>query len=156
MARKDPMIEAAEDELIDCMQMLWRLPDRERGWMGSQTAWPDVVRDWWEARPDPDAPVPRTGLGRREMARVERMFLDQGCIVSNIAPKDRKLVATVVTRKAGRMPGGFRWDDIWTTLRGRLPNASGESVKVSSDRMRARYEDALRRVALALAPLGGM
>jgi hypothetical protein len=46
MARKDPRIEAAEDELIDCMRILRRMPDRERSWLLHSTLrWPAMVRD---------------------------------------------------------------------------------------------------------------
>jgi hypothetical protein len=152
MARKDPRIEAVEDELIDCTRMLWRLPDRERGYLlsGERAWWPTILRDQGDY---PDEVEARPQLRRSDVHRVEAMFLRPGCHAEQIDRRDRRLVATVIGRKAGRLPGGFRWEDIWEALRGQLATGASESDgrpklrKVTSDAMRKRYELALDRLA---------
>lgn len=158
MARKDPRIEATEEELITCTRMLWRMPDRERGFLlaGERAWWPAMIK---EQSDYPDDEEPRQQLRRSEVERVEAMFLRPGCHVETLDRRDRKLVAVVVARKAGRLPGGFRWDDIWEALRGQLATGATESDgrprlrKVTSDAMRKRYEQAIDRLAVLVAPL---
>lgn len=165
MARKDPELQAVEDELIETMQMLNRMPDRDRAFLaaGSRSSWPEHLREWWEYT-DEDS-EPRRPLSRREVARVYRMWIDKGCIVEAIRAEDRKLVALVAARKAGRMPGGFRWEDIWQALRGRLPRFRYDDegqiietvlIRVTSDAMRKRYEAAIERLSarMTLAQFG--
>lgn len=157
MARKNDWIEATEEELIACTRMLGRLPDRERGFLasGQRSWWPAILREQGDY-PDEVAPAPQ--LRRAEVRRVEAMFLADGCHAETIALRDRQLVAFVVMRKAGRLPGGFRWDDVWQGLRGLLATGAvgedGQLVlrKVTSDAMRVRYDRALDRLAPVVFP----
>lgn len=152
MARKDPRLEAAEDELIDCMRMLRRLPDRERGWLYHSTLrWPAMVG---EQSDYPDEVRPRASLSRWEMARVEAMFEGADCIIGRaVAVRDMRLVETVVKIKAAGASSGFGWDDVWNALRGMLATGARGSDgllvcrKVTSDAMRVRYGRALERIA---------
>jgi hypothetical protein len=155
MARKDPRIEAAEDELIDCMRMLRRLPDRERGWLYHSTLrWPAMVG---EQSDYPDEVRPRASLSRWELARVEAMFDGAGCIIGRaVAVRDMRLVETVVKIKAAGASSGFGWDDVWKALRGMLATGARGSDdalvlrKVTSDAMRVRYGRALERIAAVM------
>lgn len=159
MARQNEALQAIEDELVETLRLLWRLPDRERGFLmaGRRSSWPEIVRDaddafWLDFDPATvareDRPEPRIAMSRKNVERMQAVWLRPGCLVEAIRIEDRKLVATVAARKAGRMPGGFRWEDVWQALRGRLPSIQrkGEVRKVTSDDMRKRYEAALGRM----------
>lgn len=157
MARKDPEIEAAEDELVACMQMLWRMPDRERSFLYHSTLrWPAMVRDQGDY---PDEDEPRPPLSRREVERVERMFNRSDAYVRRaIDRRDLRLVAVVATMKAGGARGGFGWDDVWKAMAGQMPTGAIDSDgqlklrKVTSDAMRKRYEGAMVKLAAAMRP----
>lgn len=157
MARKDPRIEAAEDELIECMRFLRRLPDRERGWLLHSTLrWPAMIRDQGDY---PAGDEPLRPISRREYARVDAMFLMAGCHVERaVAVRDRALVACVAAMKVRADASGFGWDDVWNALGGLLPtgavDSDGRAVvrKVTSDAMRKRYEAALVALAAAIVP----
>lgn len=145
MARQDRQLEATEEMLIEAWRLLMRLPDRDRGWLasGQRSAWPAMVKDIFADYADLDA-TPRLQLGRREMAIVGRVFLDPGCLVMEIAEANRRLVALVLARKAGRMPGGFRWEDVWEAMGGR-------SSHTTTDALRVRYERVLARLTVVQA-----
>lgn len=162
MARQDDMMRAAEATMIEAWQLLYRLPDRERGWLksGSRSCLPEPIRERWLgtvdpelalelglAMPEPDA-APRPQLGRREMALVDRAWLRSGCLAEAVLPQHRRLFALVIATKAGRQPGGFKWSDIWQRFGGRACGAT-------SDALRARYEASLGRVAVRLGVMEG-
>lgn len=145
MARKNPAIEAAEEMMIDAWRLLFRMPDPERGWLasGSRSGWPQIVRDRITDYADDDA-QPRPQLNRRDVALVNRVFLDPECLAMDIAPANRPLVATVLTMKTWRDVGGFRWEAVWQALGGRDSGAT-------TDQMRVRYERVLGRIAALVA-----
>jgi hypothetical protein len=157
MARKDPRIEAAEDELIACMRFLRRMPDRERSWLLHSTLrWPAMIRDQGDY-PVADEPLPP--LSRREIARMEAMFLVPGSHVERaVAVRDRALVACVAAMKVRGDASGFGWDDVWNALGGLLPTGAVDSDgrakvrKVTSDAMRMRYARALEQLAAIVVP----
>lgn len=142
MARRDPVIEAMEEMLLEAWQLLLRSPDQERGWLasGSRSWWPQIVRDRVTDYADDDA-RPRLQMGRREVALRDRVFVDAPCLAEEIAPANRALVAVVLTMKSWRDVGGFRWERVWEALGGR---ESG----VTSDGLRVRYERTLRRLVV--------
>lgn len=164
MARKDPRIEAAEDELIACMGFERRLPDRERGWLYKSTLrWPAMLRDQGDYPGDDE---PRRPLTRRERARCDAMFdVDTGYVRQGIAGRDVVLVRVVAWMKARGGSSGFGWGDVWNALGGMLcyridvttaRDADGVRYveewvprfrKVSSDAMRMRYAGALLGLA---------
>lgn len=147
-ARKDPMLALAEGELIDCWKLLNRLPDRERGWLNQITLrWPAMVKDVQADYADDAAPAP--GLSSREVARVNRAFLNDLCLVEAIPAPARQLCGVVVSMKAGRLPGGFEWADVGKALYGRRWGTA--RCDVTADALRARYEAALRCVAIRMA-----
>ena len=121
MARQDPRLEAAEDELIDCWRMLHCVPDRDRGFLtsGSRSALPDPIRD--RITDYPDAAAPRRTLTTREVARVNAMFDGPRCIIVRaVAARDMRLVETVIRIRASQPSSGFGWDDVSNALRGHL------------------------------------
>lgn len=143
MARKDRELEGAEDMLVEAWGYLMRLPDRDYGFLssGQRSWWPAIVRDRVTDYADDSAPrLP--GLGRREMALVGRVFLDDDCLMMEVVPDLRGLMALVLAMKARPSRGGFRWEHVWEAMGGR---AAG----VTSDGLRARYERCLGRIAVA-------
>jgi hypothetical protein len=163
MARKDPRIEAAEDELIACMGFERRLPDREAGWLYHSTLrWPAMLRDQGDY---PGEEEPRSPLSRRELARYDAMFGECGFVERAIGLRDMALVALVARMRARQGAGGFGWDDVWNALRGKLckrvefimgVDAEGEPYVVetvfhweaaTSNQMRMRYNRALAVLA---------
>jgi len=145
MARQSDVIEHVEGELVDAWRMLMRLPDREHGWLssGQRSAWPEILREKFGDYPDEEAREPRRQLGRREMAVLGEVFGIDGrddYLMARIAFANRPLVALVLARKAGRMAGGFHWNDIWQALGGR-------ALGVSPDALRARWDRCLGMLA---------
>lgn len=143
MARQDPVLEAAEDMMIEAWALLMRMPDQERSWLasGGKSGWPDIVRDKIMDYADIDA-RPRLQLGRREVALVDRVFNDPGCLVMEIAPDNRALVGIVLMMKSRHEVGGFRWERVWEVLGGQRSGAT-------TDGLRRRYERSLRVLAVA-------
>jgi len=132
------------------------MPDRERSWLLHSTLrWPAMVRDQGDY---PEQEEPLRAPSRREIARMEAMFIVPGCHVERaVAVRDRALVAVVAGMKGRGEGAGFGWDDVWRALGGKLPTgavADGQAVvrKVTSDAMRKRYEAALDRLASAVMP----
>lgn len=152
MARKDPRIEAAEDELVACAWFLRRMPDRERSWLLHSTLrWPAMIRDQGDYPDDED---PRPPLSRREIARANAMFNDPGCYVERaVAVRDRALVWVAAMMKGRGAGARFGWDDVWNALGRMLPTGAVDSDgrakvrKVTSDAMRMRYARALEALA---------
>ena len=161
MARQNEQIERAEAVMIEAWQLLYRLPDHERGWLksGSRSALPPPVQDEWLGMIDhelamklglivpDDVPAPRTQLGRREMALVDLAWLRRDCLAEAVLPAHRRLFALVIATKAGRQPGGLRWSDIWVRFGG------NPRCGFTSDGLRSRYEASLGRVAVRLMVL---
>ncbi len=145
MGRQSEWVEHVEGELVDAWRMLMRLPDRERGWLYHVTMrWPAMVRDVQADYADAEA-EPRRALGRREMALLGRVFGIDGrddYLMARVAEGNRKLVALVLARKAGRVPGGFQWSDIWQAL-------GGKALGVTEDALRARWDRSLGVLAAA-------
>lgn len=135
MARQDERIEAFEQELLEAWRLLQRYPDRERGFQlaGQRSAWPQVVRDVFEAYGGEAEAPRRPGLSRGEVDLVEAMFIAEGCLAMRITEGHRALVATVLTLKAWPERRGFRWDRAWSALGGRRLGATQDAV-------RKRYE----------------
>ena len=144
MARQDSRFAIVEETAIEAWGLLMRLPDRERGFLtsGSRSALPAPIRDRITDYADVDA-VPRRQLGRREMALVGEWFLDPECLVMEIAPSNRALVALVLTMRGRRGGGGFEWSEVWTVLGGRR-------LGVTSDALRMRYERSMGRIAAVI------
>lgn len=141
MARRDDWLNEVENMLVDAWAYLMRMPDRERAWLASasRSAWPAVIRDPIADYADQDAP--RVPLGRREMAMIGKVFLDEECLMVRLDVALRPLVAVVLAAKAKPERGGFKWVRVWDRMGGR---ACGVSV----DGLRNRYERALVRVAV--------
>ncbi|MDP3550622.1 MAG: hypothetical protein Q8R81_09515 [Novosphingobium sp.] len=150
MARRDPVIEATEDMLLEAWELLMRSPDQEKGWLGSGTRswWPQIIRDKIMDYADEDA-RPRLQMGLKQVRLRDRVFVDVGCLAEQIAPADRALVAVVLTMKTWRDVGGFRWERVWEALGGRESGAT-------TDGLRVRYERTLRRLGAIEAALIGV
>lgn len=135
MARSDGELDAFEAELVEAFRQLQRLPDRERAFlaMAGRSCMPQPVRDRWTDYPGDDTPR-APGLGIREMARLEAMFIAPNCLASRVKPADRRMVGVVLALRAWPERRGFRWERVWEELGGR------GSGWVSTDAIRKRYE----------------
>lgn len=153
----------AEATMVEALRLLLRLPDREKGFLkaGSKTSWPDIVQDALPVVIDAelalelgieqreDAPEPRPQMGPREVAKVERAWLVDLCLAEAVPAAHRRLFITVLGAKAGRMPGGFKWEDIGARLYGKAWGTA--RCDATTDALRMRYEACLRCVAVRLA-----
>lgn len=166
MARQDEAVQRAELVMIEAWQLLMRLPDRERGFLksGSRSCLPAPIREWLGmadaelaldlglALPEAER-APLRQLGRREMELVERAWFRTGCLAEAPLPQHRGLFAMVIATKAGRMPGGFKWEDIGKRLYGKAWGTA--RCDMTTDRLRSRFEASLGRVAVRLMVLEG-
>lgn len=136
----------AEDALGAAFEALARLPDRQAAWLraGERSGWPEVVRDAFEAygADDGDADrVLRSASGtRRDVARAERLLLDEKPLFKAIGVHYRALVAhaVLVRRQVGL--GRFTWQQFYIAHGGRMwsPKA-GRVVPTTKDYMRVRF-----------------
>lgn len=143
MARRNDQIEAVEEMLVEATRLLLRMPDRERIWLrsGERSFWPAMVKDIFADYADREA-EPRMPMGRREMALIDRVYgiASRRYLLDTVLIRDRPLVRLVLLRKAGRLPGGFRWEDVWEALGGKRSGAT-------TDGLRKTYERCLDRLA---------
>lgn len=134
-------IEAA---LMDAMDYLGRMPDRERGFLsaGSRSSWPEIIRSTWYGDYGDEDEEPRgPGLTRVQVDHVERWLSGSSAFLLNVAPAHRRLVGIVLRIKRQDEGGGFEWSDVWRIFGDRT---------VTSDALRKRYERAIRKVAQAV------
>lgn len=132
-----------QERLVEAIRVVWRQPDRERGWLTVRAYWPDIQRhtafgDYDERGGDgvsSDVKLRPAALTRREVADAEEAlgWLDM------IAPEDRKLVGLALTALAGG-----RRQVPWS----RLLRPMGKTRGV--DGLRRRYERAIGKVCRAV------
>lgn len=135
-----------EARLVEAMQFLWQLPDRERGWLHVKASWPDVLRHTWfgdYGDTDPDAPEPKLPLSRAQIAAMDEAlgWLDP------VPVDDRKLIGLALRRLAAGA------DQVpWAKL-----IAPMGVNHTNGDALRMRYEramgDVTRRVNGGFSPL---
>ena len=142
MARRDGEFEAIEEELVEAMRLLARLPDRERGFLssGARSMWPAIVRD--PVTDYKDDVAPRRSLSRRDMTLLDRVFLGERCLAGVVPMARRQLVGVVLAMKARPDRGGYRWERVWERL-------GGKRCGATTDGLRSRYETQVRRMAAA-------
>ena len=140
MARRDAVIEAMEETMLEAWDLLMRSPDRERGWLHGGNGWPDIIRDRITDYADTEA-RPMLQLNKREVALRDRVFVNPDCLSMEIGAALRPLVAVVLAMKSRPGAGGFRWERVWEAMGGR---ESG----TTTDGLRVRYERVLRRLAV--------
>jgi hypothetical protein len=132
-----------EGALMDAMEYLTRMPDRERGWLSaaSRSSMPEVIRATWLGDYGDGDAVPRGGgLSRADVAHVERWLTGERALVLAVPAAHRRLVGLVLRHKRESEGGGFAWADVWRVFGDRA---------VTSDALRKRYERAIRKVAVA-------
>jgi hypothetical protein len=144
------MLALGEETMIEAWRLLLRMPDREKGWQrsGSKSWWPEIVKDLQADYADADA-APRLQLSRREYERCRRAWWAQLCYAEAVPWVHGRLFMTVIAAKAGRMPGGFRWEDVGARLYGKAWGTA--RCDATSDALRMRYEACLRCVAIRIA-----
>lgn len=132
-----------EGALMDAMEYLARMPDRERGWLSaaSRSSMPEVIRATWLGDYGDGDAVPRGGgLSRADVEHVERWLTGERALVLAVPAAHRRLVGLVLRHKRESEGGGFAWSDVWRVFGDRA---------VTSDALRMRYERAIRKVAIA-------
>ncbi len=139
----------AEDALLEAVELLGRMPDRERGFLaaGSKCSMPEFIRDAQADYADAEA-RPRKGLTRSEVALVERVLLDPHAAVMAVPAGKRALLGRVLVGKLDGRGEGFRWERVWEWDDKRR-RAAGEA-RVTLDAVRRAYERAVGRVAVAM------
>lgn len=146
-----PMItwQDAEDTLLEAVELLGRMPDRERGFLcaGAKSSMPEFIRDAQADYADAEA-RPRTGLTRAEVALVGRVLLDVDAHVLAVPAGKRALLGRVLVAKLDGRGEGFRWERIWE-WDDRRRRAAGDR-RVTLDAVRRAYERAVGRVAVAM------
>lgn len=157
----------AERALLEAVDWLGRLPDRERAYLsaGSRSGWPEVLREREAGLYEPGADYadgeglgPRAGAGyqdvrpsgalsRRQMHRLSRLLLDQDCAAMAVPEGHRSLVGRVLVMM--NWPGGepFGWSRVWVA-------EGGRGCGVTSDALRARFDRAMGRVAARMEAMG--
>lgn len=161
--RADPVHALAEVTMIEAFRLLLRMPDREKGYLksGTRSSMPEPLPDLWLgsipadlalelglAMAD-DAPEPKVQLSQRDVAKVERAWLVDLHLAEAVPAPHKRLFITVLAAKAGRMPGGFKWEDIGERLYGR--NWGTARCDATTDALRMRYEACLRCIAVRMA-----
>ncbi|PKB19645.1 hypothetical protein B0I00_1885 [Novosphingobium kunmingense] len=141
----------AEDALIEAVECLAALPDRERSYLaaGSRSCWPAIVKDAQADYADADA-VPSAPLSRRMMARLDAVLLGERAAALAVPEGHRALVGRVLVMKRWPGPEGFGWDVVF---RGEERHAKAK-LGVTSDALRKRYERAVGKVAVRMERLG--
>lgn len=132
-----------EGALMDAMEYLGRMPDRERGWLSaaSRSSMPEVIRATWLGDYGDGDAVPRGGgLSRADVEHVERWLTGERAFVLAVPAAHRRLVGLVLRHKREAEGGGFAWADVWRVFGDRT---------VTSDALRMRYERAIRKVSAA-------
>ncbi len=132
-----------EGALMDAMEYLARMPDRERGWLSaaSRSSMPEIIRATWLGDYGDGDAVPRGGgLSRANVEHVDRWLTGERALVLAVPQAHRRLVGLVLRHKREPEGGGFAWADVWRVF--------GDKA-VTSDGLRRRYERAIRKVAAA-------
>ena len=147
----------AENALIEAVEYLAALPDRERAFLsaGSRSAWPQIVRsardgDYGDGQHIGAEIAPSARLTRRMLDRLHRVLLDDDAAAMVIPADHRALVGRVLVMKRWPGPDGFRWDNVWRAEARR----AGGNPGVTSDALRMRYERAVAKVARRMDALG--
>jgi hypothetical protein len=128
--------DAVEERLVEAMSCLWRLPDRERGWLGTATMslWRQVKREWGDYVDSSEEPR-KPGLTRREVADMEEAL---GWLGHVPAGDSRKIVG-VALRYLARGESRVPWVDV-------LARAGGKGSGWTTDGLRMRYSRAITMI----------
>ena len=133
-----------EAALMDALEYLARMPDKERGWLSAanRSSMPEIIRATWLGDyGDADA-VPRgAGLTRANVAHLERWITGERALVLAVPAAHRRLVGLVLRHKRDTEGGGFAWSDVWRVF---------GDASVTSDALRKRYERSIGMVARAV------
>lgn len=131
-----------EQRLIEALLVMWRLSDREAGWLRVKARWPDIVREHEAGDYDgrgylgnssdiPLKPLPAT---RRDIALMEEAL----SWVLAAKPDDRKLIALAI----GALAKGEKRVPWMKLLR-------PMGLKLGAHGLRKRYERSMRAVVKA-------
>lgn len=147
----------AERALLEAVEWLGRLPDRDRGFLraGARSGWPEVLRlrsdgDWADGdqgQMGAEVAAPTAALSRRQMVRLSRLLLDADCAAMAVPEGHRSLVGRVLVMMNWPGADEFTWSRVWVA-------EGGRRCGVTSDALRKRYDRAIGRVAVRMEVLG--
>ncbi len=131
-----------EERLVQAMLVMWRLSDREAGWLRVKAMWPDIVREReagdYDARGylgnSDDIPLRPLPATRRDIGDMEEAF----AWVLSAKPEDRKLIGLAI----GALARGEKQVP-WMRLRKPM------GVKLGAGGLRMRYGRAMHIVTKA-------
>lgn len=128
--------DGVQERLIEALQLLARMPDRERGWLSSGTSslWRMVQRDLVDGAAD-DEPRVRSGLTSVEVDRMNEAL----AWVEQVDERDRKLVGLAV----GQLARGAKRVS-WRAI---LPQLG---LRLGADGLRMRYGRAITLICQRL------
>jgi hypothetical protein len=137
--------DAVEERLVEAMQVLRRMPDRERGFLssGGRAIWPQIVHTLEEilsAAPD-DGSIRPGPVMRREQADMEEALEWLGYVKEGPA-------RTIVGLALGQLASGssrVSWNVVWAIMERRGMTAE-PGLKLTPDSLRMRYGRALNAI----------
>lgn len=130
-----------QDRLVEAVLLLWRMPDRERGWLRVKAMWPDILRDrmfdadgGFHPEEDPQPRIPPAT--RHEIAQMEEAL----GWMRFVGDDDRRLVGLAV-RQLARGSREVRWRELLRPM----------GLRLGADGLRWRYGRALNAIAVGIA-----
>ncbi len=129
-----------QDRLVEAVLLLWRLPDREKGWLRVRAMWPDVQREaQFDAdggnHADLDAEPRIPPATRHEIAEMEVALGWMRFVVD----RDRRLVGLAI-RQLARGAREVQWRALLAPM----------GLKLGADGLRMRYGRALAAIAAGI------
>ena len=125
-----------QERLVEALIMLWRLPDREKGWhrgVAKDGPWDQIVAEWGDYADD-DAQPSMPGLTQAEVAEMEAAL----SWMAHVPDRDRRLVGLAIVQLAR---GGREIS--WRRLLGPM------GLTLGTDGLRMRYGRALNAICVA-------
>jgi hypothetical protein len=95
-----------------------------------------------------DEREPRRQLTTRDVAKVNKAWILPMSYAEAVPVPHAKLFMMVLAAKSGRMPGGFKWEDVGARLYGKRWGTA--RCDATTDALRMRYDACLRCVALRI------
>jgi hypothetical protein len=128
--------DTVQERLVEAVIMLWRLPDREKGWhrgVAKDGPWDQIVAEWGDYADDDVQPA-TPGMTQEEMAEMEEAL----SWMAHVPDRDRRLVGLAIVQLAR---GGREVS--WRRLLAPMGLALG------TDGLRMRYGRAINAICVA-------
>jgi len=125
-----------QERLVEALLMLWRLPDREKGWhrgTAKDGPWDQIVAEWGDYADD-EAQPRMPGLTRAELAEMEETL----GWMAHVPDRDRRLVGLAIVQLA-RGARTISWRRLLVPM----------GLSLGTDGLRMRYGRALNAICIA-------